>query len=63
MGNYHDIIALTIISLAFSIAGYKLIRQFRKTVESCNGCASDCSGCKLQDLKTEFEKNKKRRLG
>jgi hypothetical protein len=63
MGNYLDIIALIIITVAFSVAGYKLFRQFRKPVQGCNGCASDCSGCQLQDLKTEIEENKKRKAG
>jgi hypothetical protein len=63
MYNYQDIIALIIITAAFIVAGYKLFRQFRKPVGDCTGCASECSGCQLQDLKSKIEENKKRKAG
>lgn len=59
MEQYQEIIVLIIVGIAASIAGYKLYRKFTNPLGGCSGCASDCSGCQLQDLKKEIEEKKR----
>lgn len=61
MENYQEIIVLLITGAAFALAGYKLYRKFTDPLKGCNGCASDCSGCQLQDLKKEIEENRRKK--
>lgn len=63
MGNYQEIIVLVIVGVAVSIAGYKIFRNLAKPLNGCDGCASECSGCQLQDLKKEIEKNRAKKAG
>ncbi len=59
MDQSQEIIVLFIVGIAASIAGYKLYRKFTNPLSGCSGCASDCSGCQLQDLKWEIEEKKR----
>lgn len=61
MEAYQEIIVLIIIGIAFAVAGYRIYRKFTAPLSGCEGCASDCSGCQLQDLKKEIEENKKKK--
>lgn len=61
MENYQEILVLIIVGVAFSIAGVKIYRHLTNPLKGCDGCDSDCSGCRLQDLKKEIEANKKKK--
>ncbi len=63
MNNLQEIIVLAIVLVAFGIAGYKIYRHLVNPLKGCSGCASDCSGCQLQDLKKEIQENKNRKTG
>ncbi|MBK6345336.1 MAG: hypothetical protein IPN08_16235 [Bacteroidales bacterium] len=63
MENYQEISVYIILAGTFLIAGYKLYKKLTSPVKGCNGCESDCSGCKLQDLKKEIEENKGKKTG
>lgn len=59
MVNYQELIVLLITGIAFAVAGFKIYRKFTDPLKGCSGCASDCSGCQLQDLKKEIEEKRK----
>lgn len=61
MNDYQEIIVLVIVGVAVAIASFKLYKQFANPLKGCSGCASDCSGCQLHDLKKEIEMNKKKK--
>lgn len=61
MVNYQELIVLLITGIAFAVAGIKIYRKFTDPLKGCSGCASDCAGCQLQDLKKEIEENKKKK--
>ena len=61
MENLQEIVALLIVAIAFSVGAFKLYKKYREPLKGCNGCASDCSGCQLQDLKKDIEKNLKQK--
>ena len=63
MKSYQEIFVLIIIGIAAAIAVYKVIKHLTAPLQGCNSCASDCSGCQIQDLKKEMEENKKRKAG
>ncbi|MHC1773903.1 MAG: hypothetical protein AB9834_00685 [Lentimicrobium sp.] len=49
--------------MAVFFAGYKVYKHLSNPLKGCSGCASDCSGCQLQDLKKEIEANRNRETG
>ncbi|MBW6492211.1 MAG: hypothetical protein K0B15_13570 [Lentimicrobium sp.] len=61
MPGYQEIIVLIITGIAFTIAGVKIYQKFTRPLDGCSGCASDCSGCELKDLKNEILENKKKK--
>lgn len=61
MENYQELIVLLITGSAFALAGYKLYRKFTNPFKGCDSCASDCSGCQLQELKKEIEENRRKK--
>lgn len=61
MENHQELIVLLITGAAFALTGYKLYRKFTYPLKGCNSCASDCSGCQLQDLKKEIEENRRKK--
>lgn len=61
MAEYQNIIVIAIIAVAFIYAGIKIYRTFTNPLRGCSGCESECSGCQLQDLKKEFEENKRKK--
>ncbi|PKP45844.1 MAG: hypothetical protein CVT94_16640 [Bacteroidetes bacterium HGW-Bacteroidetes-11] len=61
MAEYQELVVLVITGIAFAVAGVKIYRKFTDPLKGCSGCASDCSGCQLQDLKKEIEENKKKK--
>lgn len=63
MPNFQELLVLAIVLVALGVAGYKIYRQLSNPLKGCSGCASDCSGCQLQDLKKEIEENKNRKTG
>jgi hypothetical protein len=58
-----ELIVLAIVLIAVVIAGYKVYKHLASPLKGCSGCASDCSGCQLQDLKKEIEANQNRKTG
>ncbi|NTW25624.1 MAG: FeoB-associated Cys-rich membrane protein [Lentimicrobium sp.] len=63
MNNYQEILVFVIVGVAVAIATYKLYKQFTNPLKGCSGCASDCSGCQLEELKKEIDRNKKKKAG
>jgi hypothetical protein len=63
MLNYQEISTYIILAATAIIAGYKLYKKIFNPLKGCSGCASDCSGCQLHDLKKEMEENKKKKAG
>ncbi|MCO5264713.1 MAG: FeoB-associated Cys-rich membrane protein [Lentimicrobium sp.] len=61
MENYQEIIVLIIVVLAAAAAAYKVFGHFKNAEKGCDGCASSCSGCQLQDLKKEIEAKQQNR--
>ncbi|MCK9618853.1 MAG: FeoB-associated Cys-rich membrane protein [Lentimicrobiaceae bacterium] len=49
------VIAIVIIAGAFAIAGIRLYKKVTNPLKGCDGCAGDCNGCSLYDLKKEIE--------
>lgn len=61
MINIEEILVFSIVALAFLIAGRKLYMTLKGKKSGCEGCASDCSGCSLVDLKKNIEEAKSRK--
>lgn len=55
MEHIQEIIVFVIIGIAVIIAGYKIIQSLAGKKSGCEGCASDCSGCSLTELKKNIE--------
>jgi hypothetical protein len=55
MENIQEIIVFAIIGIAVVIAGYRIIQSLTGKKSGCEGCASDCSGCSLMELKKNVE--------
>ena len=55
------IITGIIVAAALGITVYKLVRYLANPLKKCGGCAMDCSGCGLEELKKEIELKKKSR--
>lgn len=58
MVDIQQVIVFIIIGIAVCIAGYKVYKTFFLKKSGCDGCASDCSGCAVMDLKKENSKLK-----
>lgn len=54
-----EIIVYLIIGVAFAIAAYKIFMTLTSRKSGCDGCASDCSGCSVMELKKNIEEAKK----
>lgn len=54
-----EILTYVIVFVTLLIVCYKIYQTFTKPKSGCDGCSSNCSGCALDDLKKEIEKNKK----
>jgi hypothetical protein len=63
MNIIQELLVLAIVLAALCVAGYKIYRQLVNPLKGCSGCASDCSGCQLQDLKKQIDENKNRKTG
>ncbi len=55
-----EILAFVIVAAAIFYAAYKVTKRFSSKSSGCEGCASDCSGCSIMDLKKQIEENKTR---
>lgn len=55
MENIQEIIVFAIVIIAVIIAGYRIFQSLIGKKSGCEGCASDCSGCSLMDLKKNIE--------
>ena len=53
-----EIITYLILSATLLFVGYKIYETFSKQKSGCDGCASSCNDCALQDLKQEIKKHK-----
>ena len=53
------IITVIIVLAAASSIVYNVVKSINKPVTGCTGCASECSGCAVTDLKKEIASSKK----
>ncbi len=53
-----EIITYIILLATFLYVAYKIYMTFSKPKSGCDGCASSCNDCALQDLKQEIKKHK-----
>lgn len=58
MFDIQEIIVFIIVSAAIIIAGYRILRSVTGKKSGCEGCASDCSGCSVMDLKKKIDEAK-----
>jgi hypothetical protein len=58
---WQTIITGIIVAAALGITVYKLVKYFTNPLKKCGGCAMNCSGCGLEELKKEIELKKKSR--
>jgi uncharacterized membrane protein len=56
--DWQYIIIGIIVAAALGITVYRLIRHLRNPLRHCEGCASACSGCALEQLKKEIDSKK-----
>jgi len=56
-----NLLTYLIVAIAVAIALYKMGSGLKSSNQGCNGCASDCGGCDLVDLKKQIEENKKKK--
>lgn len=59
MENIQEIIVFVVIAVAAIIAGSKIFKSLVGKKSGCDGCASDCSGCSIAELKDNIEAAKK----
>lgn len=55
MESIQDLIVYAIIAIAVIIAGVRVYQSLAGKKSGCDGCASDCSGCSIADLKDKVE--------
>jgi len=53
----------TIILAALILTGLKILKFFTDPLHKCDGCASSCGGCALEDLKKEIQSGKRSDTG
>lgn len=58
MFDIQEIIVFIIVGAAIIIAGYRILRSVTGKKSGCEGCASDCSGCSVMDLKKKIDEAK-----
>lgn len=55
MDSIQDLIVYVIIAIAVIVAGVRMYQGIAGKKSGCDGCASDCSGCSIADLKDKVE--------
>jgi hypothetical protein len=58
MINIQEIIVFIIVGAAIILAGYRIFRSVTGKKSGCEGCASDCSGCSVMELKKKIDEAK-----